>query len=345
MDFVEVKYSLYVDAMKRTRWMLLVTVILSCLILMHIYLEQFSLGKAQIVEALKRRKQENLESVLKENEARIDELRKAGPARANELDDAAQTYARRKYRMTLSDNMLHKIEISERTLPLLSLTVPGNDFLPIVGTMLLVFVIAVWLSLRSVVATLQSLQQCIDDSLREIVRLQFTFTGLHDEPGTKRLARGIQYLAFVLPAGSFLIAFGIDAWSVLSAILNPAIGTAGPTGLLYFRFQVQSSLTVGVIDGLQVMHAEKRDVLLIVSTIRNWRADVSESQGLLRRIQFQAELLNRFVECRQRDQIESLTGPGSREFGKQPQWSGGVRRRSFHSHCVGLRLHCVWLRL
>jgi hypothetical protein len=238
MNAVEVKYSLYVETMKRTRWMLLTTTILSCLILMHVYLEQFSASQAQMLEVLRVRKVTNLSNEVNSLEKLIDEIRSKPGDNQHEIDQQSRKYAQLKYRITLGDNMLKNATIPERSLPLLSFAVPGNDFLPVAGTMLLIFVIAVWLSLRSVVAALQSLQTTIDDSLRELIRLQFTFTGLHDKPSAERtLVQAVQYLAFLLPPISFLIATSIDVWSVLSVIGNAANrGTAGPAGTLISRY-------------------------------------------------------------------------------------------------------------
>lgn len=241
MNLDEERFNVYIDAINRTRWFLLITTILSCLLLIHMYLEQFSYQQEQIIDTLKSRVKEDTRSRLEHLEERI----KADIAKGTDdptklskdkLEELIDEYAGLKYRMIVFDNTLKDVSIPSRSLPLLQMTIPGNDFLPIIGTMLLVFLIAVWLNIRSVLAAIHSLEPSNNDEIREMIRLHFTFTGLVGYSGVEqKIVHVVQYAAFSLPCLSFFIAVVLDVYSIVSASYDPKIGYSGPIGLFILQ--------------------------------------------------------------------------------------------------------------
>ena len=241
MNLDEERFNVYIDAIKRTRWFLLITTLLSCLLLIHMYLEQFSYQEEQLIDTLKTRAKEDSPARLEHLKERI----KADIAKEtcdptklskDKLEEVADEYAGLQYRMKVTDNTLNNVTIPNRALPLLPVTIPGNDFLPIIGTMLLIFVIAVWLNIRSVLAAIHSLKPGDNEETREMIRLHFTFTGLVGYPGVEqKIVHVVQYAAFLLPCLSFLIAVVIDVVSIVRASYDPKVGYSGPIGLFILQ--------------------------------------------------------------------------------------------------------------
>lgn len=241
MNLDEVKFTVYTDAIKRTRWFLLITTLLSCMLLIHMYLERFSYQEHQYVDTLKARARVDKEGELKDKEKQIkDDLAKDSRdlnKLSNEKFEAlVNEYAELKYSMTVFDNLLKEASIPNRSIPLLNMSIPGNDFLSVIGIMLLIFVIGVWLNIRTVLAAVQSLQPNNSEEMRELIRLHFTFTGLVDHAEMERkVVPIVQYAAFVLPFFSLLIAIILDIYSMISAWLDPYQGNAGPMGVFILQ--------------------------------------------------------------------------------------------------------------
>ena len=224
--------------MRRSRWILVILTLLSCLLLIHIYLDQFSFQDAQIVGAIKKRLAENV--VAKQNalKKKIVSERDKYSSPTTQPQDYTQDlddYAQRRFEMITLDNTLNKLEIPDRELPLIPLKIPGNDFIPIIGIMLIVFVLASWLNMRSIIASMNSLDLKSNAELQTLVRLHFTFTGLVGSSAANALAAVIKYLAFLFPAIALLSATTIEIYSMVSAMLAPSSGYLGTVTELVFR--------------------------------------------------------------------------------------------------------------
>lgn len=241
MNLDEERFNVYANAIKRTRWFLLITTLLSCLLLIHMYLEQFSFQQEQMIETLKTRVKEDPNFRLNHLKEEI----KADIAKGNceptklskdKFEELVDEYAGLQYRMRIFDNTLEDVSIPNRSLPFLPMTVPGNDFLLVIGTMLLVFVIAVWLNIRSVLAAIHSLQPSNSAEIREMIRLHFTFTGLVGYSGVEqKIVHIVQYAAFLLPCLSFFISVVLDVNSIVDASYDPKVGYSGPVGLFILQ--------------------------------------------------------------------------------------------------------------
>lgn len=237
MNIDEVRFNVYIDAIKRTRWFLLITTLLSCMLLIHMYLERFSFQEEQSIDTLRARVRDNKVNRLKEVSEQINADRLKAPTdstklKTDDFENLVDEYAQLTYHMTVFDNTLKEASIPERSLPLLTMIIPGNDFLSIIGFMILVFVIAVWLNVRSVLAAVISLEPGKNEEIRELIRLHFTFTGLVASSGLESmLAQAVQYSAFMLPCLSFLIALGLDIYSIVIALFEPLRGHAGPLNM------------------------------------------------------------------------------------------------------------------
>lgn len=240
------RFNSYVDAMKRSRWLLLISTLLSSILLIHMYLEQFSFQERQVTGALVNRAKLGKEEEAAALKSRLHEhhivAQKPGAQRTPadnaciiadaELNKLATEYADLRYRMARLDNYLDDLSFPPRRLPLVPIDIPANDFVPIVGVMLLVFAISNWLNVRTVHAGISSLltdptPAAPLNELRQLISLHFTFTGLHDHRGEGRAARGMQYAAFSLPCASMLVAFVLDVYSVIEPLLHSNAGFIG----------------------------------------------------------------------------------------------------------------------
>jgi hypothetical protein len=205
-DFVAQKsFEAFVDAAKRFRWFILITILLSSLQLAHLYIEN-GFTNAQTHRVARRQILGDKHEDNKKYKDLLAEIEKANDLKKEGFKDKINEAAEYKVQFQMGDNMLKDAKVNDRTIPLLQFIVPGNDFVFILGFMLAIFCVAVWLSSRSVLASLKSLEREIksNPSVRSLVRLNFLFTG---SPKNDWIARSIQYIAI----WSSFLCFGITS--------------------------------------------------------------------------------------------------------------------------------------
>ncbi len=252
MDHEKDTYDAFVATMARCRWFLLVATLLSGLVLAHVYLERFGYQEAQLIDALERRYVDDPKGVASFDSQfprdmpismaadqpirkALDELdtlfaQRAGTPGLRESDSLTALYgnkradlAARLYKRILTNNTLREATLQDRTIPVVGLTVPGNDYVPVMSFLVVVFLTALWLNTRALRLFINADTLARFPEFVDMLPLHFTFTGVAPSRGVG-LARWVQNAAFLLPgmaifAGSFGDLFPLatsrSQWEVL----------------------------------------------------------------------------------------------------------------------------------
>lgn len=273
------------------RWFITTAALISILILTHIWLETFGLQDHQLSEAYAHRVREHVQNAekcyhdlavrnqrIKDNLRNTDaqsaypascelssipeNLRKLIDAEAIDHDEFLRIYSERKYLIQQTDNTLRNEVLPIRTVPLLGIEVPSNDFVTIMAVMSLLFATGVWLNLRSVLSSLVALENRGQPELIMTARLFTAFLTSLETNRSEILARRVRSLAIWLPFLSLLSATIIGYWhpvrDVLSGqtkwnwgqtdILMIHIGLTSVLIFLHFRIATESSLVITQID-------------------------------------------------------------------------------------------------
>ena len=252
MDYDEAKFDAFKDAVSRCRWFILATVIVSSLIFFHAFLERWSLSEAQLPEVIAARLQSSTKEKLKEREAALIKAREKKNIDPAEL----LAWAEDAYIIELTDHELANTRHPERSLPFLDMKIPYNDFLPIMAVMLAVFTVGVWLNVRSMGVAARSLLHKAE--LRELARLNFTFTGVLDQHAHDKWGRRVQVLVLFLPALVLVSAAIVDLWPLLRVGLGFLIG---PQLIVNLRILVLGVMALVVLFAAlgSNYHAEQMD--------------------------------------------------------------------------------------
>lgn len=192
-ELQEVRLDAFVAASQRVRWTLLGIVLLGGLVVLQQYLELFGFQRAQFVHAHYRALVKPSPSVMEEFETHR-KTKKSGnelvnaiqwtPAKLKDLgvrvpESSEQfataviaAYAEKLVRIRESQNTLGKLAVEPRKLPFLGLDVPGNDFVPVLASMLVGLAVLGWLNVRFMRATLGSylVAACSDLERLRVIR-------------------------------------------------------------------------------------------------------------------------------------------------------------------------------
>lgn len=233
MDAESLLLDAFKEAVTRLRWFLMTAVLVSALILIHTYIEQFSFQRDTLAGLLGYRIENHIEmqraclqkhvlpdtslptkaslpecdlSVLPQN---IQDAINAN----NNKKEIIKYYSQLEYLYNKSDNTFKNEKVGEMPLPLLGISVPDNDYMTIMGVMLLIFSGAVWFNLRSVYLTLQALNEIAEKEghWRRLSRVLFTMTAPVEAGKSHNPA--LLIIKFVLwsPFLALLLSFGLDA--------------------------------------------------------------------------------------------------------------------------------------
>lgn len=291
MDTVKEEFEAFKAAVSSMRWFMTTAVLISVLIILHIWLERFGFQEQQLQNTFAHRVKQHVPEVQKcyadlarHLQRKKDHLDSEEPDSckpghfpddiSNRIKDEAKDiskflsiYSGREYKIRMTDNTLSKEVLQVRKIPLLGVEVPANDFVTVMAVMSLVFATGVWLNLRSVSAALSALAKRNDPELLKTARLHTAFvTSLETAPG-EVLARGVRFLAIWLPFTSLLVATLLgywqpihDAlwgdqrwnWGNMDAMLTQ-LAVAAILILLHLWIAVEAKHTMGKVD--EVLHA------------------------------------------------------------------------------------------
>lgn len=269
INLVEEELGVFKASASRMRWFISTAVLVSVLIILHIYLERFSFQAAQLkgvqadwvlthrlalrecyVKVLDTMKKEPLASEEDSTDHFHNILRQTGECRENMISenkfitlsnlswsDFLVDYSARDYVFKMAENTLQKVELPVRNIPLLGIPIPANDYVIVMAVMSMVLVIGVWLSLRAIETSLRSLARHKRNDIMEIAQLNTVFLTI-SEFGDSMFATMIRTSSLWLPFVSIVLATFLGYAPVFFGWLQGADGYAGDKSVVLSFFYI-----------------------------------------------------------------------------------------------------------
>jgi len=232
MDTESLAFEAYTNSIHRLRWLFLATLTLSGILLIHSYLEQYSFTESQLIEVLANRvnlgTKENLDQLEKELRQWPNDKKQN-----NDFKEKLNRYAKNKYNVVFTDNTLNSIKLENMGVPFFGISILGNDFLPIVSLILVMFMLAVSGTLKSLFGPLNLLDLEKNNS-RQLAQVYFLF---FNDPNSHRqaLSKFLMYITIWLPPISLTLAIVLDAWPMLHTSSESSF-VIGPSEALIGRY-------------------------------------------------------------------------------------------------------------
>lgn len=237
MNYIQEKYNNYVSIINRSRWFILTSTIIASLSLLHVGLEKFSYQESQLEAIYARRiidstehKIDSLEKYLKNNISAKDSL---------SYKEALKVYKEKKFKYELTENTLKSMKLDDVSMPLIGFPVKSNDYVIVSFSFIMIFSICLWLTLQSLQVIINQLYAIDDQELHQLVKDNFTFTGLPNTKG-ENVAIYLQKTAFYFPTISMCISILLDFWPILSR----ESGFAGSNFTIYSRLVFLAIITI-----------------------------------------------------------------------------------------------------
>lgn len=258
MDSLKEEFEAFKSSISRMRWFVTTAVLISVLILLHMYLDQFSFQDQQLATVFGYRMtryalpmQKCYHDLAQYRQQQADGLWALFPgtscneglipkamldkAKNLKLPDLLKAYSEQEYIMRVTDKTIADTKFEIRRIPLLGVEVPANDFVPVMAMMSFVFVMGVWTNLRGVRAALAALANRRDSEVMRLARLNTLFlTALETERGHV-WARVTRLLAIWLPFGSLFVATIIAYVDIYGTLLAGSPYTYGPLHLIHMH--------------------------------------------------------------------------------------------------------------
>lgn len=277
LNHAQERFNAYLSAISRFRWFLLFTIIVSGVALLHVYIERLGYQEAQLKGYLSIKDERNKEICQLEKDIGSLESKNQAIEKALENDKSSESTKKEKeeekkknsekllslkkdyyeliYFNIRTENTLKETKLADRDLPILGFPIPENDYLPVLAMMNVIFMVGTWLNLRAIGACLLEIEKAGElDSIRDLLRLHFTFTGIVDEKIGGILGAFIQFLAFALPVIVIFFAILLDIYSFFMMLTRMTHGFAGSNGaiiariiLMVFLFFIMIILTKAII--------------------------------------------------------------------------------------------------
>lgn len=217
-------------------------VIISVLILLHVYLEQLSFQERQLNSVFAHRIQNYIEPTRKcyeelalTQQRQADGLKAPAQQSCNEAlvpkrildklksmppEKLRQAYSELEYTMRMTDNTIKDGKLQIRQVPVLGIEVPANDFVIVMSLMSLVFVVGVWINLRGIKAALSALANRKDGEIMRLAKLNTVFlTALEADRG-HNLAKATRSFVLWLPFGAIVAATVLGYWDPIAKLLR-----------------------------------------------------------------------------------------------------------------------------
>lgn len=261
MDALTEEFEAFKSSVARIRWFMITAVLISVLILLHIYLEQFGFQDHQLRSLYGHRVQNYTMDILKCYKALAMHLQRDADGLKSDFPndicneslipsqklkeiktlprlDLLAEYSNSEYTIKTSENTLNASKLQIRQIPLLGVEVPANDFVTVMSIMSLVFVIGVWINLRGVRAALSALAKHNDPDVIRIARLNTIFISALEEDKGRRLAGITRSLAIWLPFLSILVATVIGYVPIFAYLVKPTQFHFGPMALVFAHLSI-----------------------------------------------------------------------------------------------------------
>ncbi|MDF9618398.1 hypothetical protein P5705_12140 [Pseudomonas entomophila] len=227
MDIRQEELDVFKASANRMRWFMSTAILISVLILLHVYLERFSFQEAQLSGTEAHR---ILNHTLKKQKCYKELIDSEKPGKTNKdldinsacsvenigekelfrlrslsYEELVHDYSLRNFIINMTDNTIKEAKLPSRQIPILGTEIPANDFVIVMALMSMVFVIGVWLNLRGVHASLLSLEKHKNPDLMRIAQLNTVFlTALENNENS--LALRLRTCSLWLPFASIVAA-------------------------------------------------------------------------------------------------------------------------------------------
>jgi hypothetical protein len=176
--------------------------------LIHLYLEQASFTQAQFQDAKIGWIANDTKTVLDKAEEKFRKTPMS--ARNPNYYKKLAIYAKDRLNYDMAAKSISENKLSERALPLLNINVGVNDYIPVMGFLLVIICINVWMSSRGILMPLGQLGLGEKPAIQKLIPLYVAFVPPADPNGQDRIARTAQYFAVWFPFVSFLLTAYID---------------------------------------------------------------------------------------------------------------------------------------
>jgi hypothetical protein len=233
MDLVKEELDGFKAAVTSMRWFLTTAILISVLIILHIWLEKvgyqdhqlqnifshritgYTLEIRKCYEDMAHHLQRISDGLEKKDSSPSDSCNDSNfPTELKEeihndikkpLHEFLSIYSGLEYNIMKTDNTLKNERFQVRKVPLLGVEVPANDFVTVMAIMSLIFTAGVLLNLRAINAALMALKGRNEPGLIEACKLHLAFVTSLDSLRGDTLARGVRVLAIWLPFVSILL--------------------------------------------------------------------------------------------------------------------------------------------
>lgn len=260
IDIVSEELAFFKAAATRMRWLVNSAVLISALIMVHIYLANFSLQDQQLKGIVYNRFVHQivnyrqcqgaifLELVKYPDDNEFDrENRKVNVINTSEdclvlslklrtlllsspLIEIIKRYSGLEYEIQSNEHTLENEKLPIRTIPLLNMNIPANDFVIIMAILSMFIVIGIWMNLRGIHAALASLCLHSDMDVIKVAQLNTVFL-TYSEVGGNRFAKQVRALSMWFPFISIVTATIIGYYP---ALRDRLMGGDNHVGLDYY---------------------------------------------------------------------------------------------------------------
>ena len=230
MDIIKEELDGFKAAVTSMRWFMTTAILISVLIILHVWLEkagyhdsQFKHIYAHRISAYTLEVRECYKDMAHHRQMVNDGLRKDSipdscsdkrfPNEVRErisndigkpLPEFLKIYSELEYTIMKTDNTINNERFQVRKVPLLGVEVPSDDFVTVMAIMSLIFTSGVLLNLRAINSALRALKRRNEPGLIEACKLHLIFVTSLDSSRGDALAHGVRTLAIWLPFFSIL---------------------------------------------------------------------------------------------------------------------------------------------
>lgn len=266
MDFISEEFEAFKSSVNRMRWFLITSVIVSFLILSHIYLEQFSYQEHTLELIESHRIKNNTKKVqecrlsfydfYKENKKFPDDCSKFTPElesktkeskiKEEDANNVIEDYSETNFAMKRTDHAINNVEFGNKQIPLLGINVPSNDYINVMAMMLSFIVIGVWINLVGINASLIALKKHNEKQLIELARLNTLFISHLETESGQFLAKSVRLILIWLPFFSTSLTGTLSFWEIFDKLKleNDKLSYFGEMKYIGFNYLYLSLISI-----------------------------------------------------------------------------------------------------
>ncbi|KPU61983.1 hypothetical protein AN403_6149 [Pseudomonas fluorescens] len=257
VDIVSEELTVFKAATTRMRWLINTALLISVMIILRMYLANFSLQNQQLQDIYYNRfvlqittyrecqgtifnalmklpdksydEREKLKNDIVNKDAACSDISSKirSLLLSTPMIEIIRNYSRLERELTTNENTIYDEKLPSRSIPLLNINVPANDFVNVMAVVSTFIVFGIWMSLRGIHAALLSLCLHGDLDVVRVAQLNTVFL-TYSEAGGNTFAKRVRALSMWLPFLSIFTATLIGYWPILQRKIE---GTENYIGL------------------------------------------------------------------------------------------------------------------